>query len=39
MMGGTGPADAATDTLVRNLAMEVGPPGRARGGYLDGRTP
>jgi NAD(P)-dependent dehydrogenase (short-subunit alcohol dehydrogenase family) len=27
MMGGTGPADAATDTLVRNLAMEVGPHG------------
>jgi NAD(P)-dependent dehydrogenase (short-subunit alcohol dehydrogenase family) len=27
MMGGTGPADAATDALVRNLAMEVGPAG------------
>jgi NAD(P)-dependent dehydrogenase (short-subunit alcohol dehydrogenase family) len=27
MMGGTGPADAATDTLVRNLAAEVGPRG------------
>jgi NAD(P)-dependent dehydrogenase (short-subunit alcohol dehydrogenase family) len=27
MMGGTGPADAATDTLVRNLAAEVGPHG------------
>lgn len=27
MMGGTGPADAATDTLVRNLALEVGPAG------------
>ncbi|MGW1809817.1 SDR family NAD(P)-dependent oxidoreductase [Streptomyces sp. NPDC002078] len=27
MMGGTGPADAATDTLVRNLAMELGPRG------------
>jgi NAD(P)-dependent dehydrogenase (short-subunit alcohol dehydrogenase family) len=27
MMGGTGPADAATDTLVRNLAAEVGPSG------------
>ncbi|GAB3896439.1 hypothetical protein GCM10029964_077780 [Kibdelosporangium lantanae] len=27
MMGGTGPADAATDTLVRNLAAEVGPAG------------
>ena len=27
MMGGTGPADAATDTLIRNLAMEVGPRG------------
>jgi len=27
MMGGTGPADAATDTLVRNLAAEIGPAG------------
>jgi NAD(P)-dependent dehydrogenase (short-subunit alcohol dehydrogenase family) len=27
MMGGTGPADAATDTLVRNLAAELGPHG------------
>lgn len=27
MMGGTGPADAAADTLVRNLAAEVGPQG------------
>lgn len=27
MMGGTGPADAATDVLVRNLAAEVGPHG------------
>jgi NAD(P)-dependent dehydrogenase (short-subunit alcohol dehydrogenase family) len=27
MMGGTGPADAATDTLVRNLAVELGPRG------------
>jgi NAD(P)-dependent dehydrogenase (short-subunit alcohol dehydrogenase family) len=27
MMGGTGPADAAIDTLVRNLATEVGPRG------------
>lgn len=27
MMGGTGPADAATDTLVRNLASELGPHG------------
>ncbi len=27
MMGGTGPADAATDTLIRNLAAEVGPHG------------
>jgi NAD(P)-dependent dehydrogenase (short-subunit alcohol dehydrogenase family) len=26
-MGGTGPADAATDALVRNLAAEVGPSG------------
>jgi NAD(P)-dependent dehydrogenase (short-subunit alcohol dehydrogenase family) len=27
MMGGTGPADAAIDTLIRNLATEVGPRG------------
>lgn len=27
MLGGTGPADAATDTLVRNLATEIGPHG------------
>ncbi|MCT9078531.1 SDR family NAD(P)-dependent oxidoreductase [Streptomyces fulvoviolaceus] len=27
MMGGTGAADAATDTLVRNLAIELGPRG------------
>jgi NAD(P)-dependent dehydrogenase (short-subunit alcohol dehydrogenase family) len=27
MMGGTGPADAAIDTLIRNLAAEVGPQG------------
>jgi NAD(P)-dependent dehydrogenase (short-subunit alcohol dehydrogenase family) len=27
MMGGTGPADAATDTLIRNLAAEIGPHG------------
>jgi NAD(P)-dependent dehydrogenase (short-subunit alcohol dehydrogenase family) len=27
MMGGTGLADAATDTLVRNLAVELGPEG------------
>jgi NAD(P)-dependent dehydrogenase (short-subunit alcohol dehydrogenase family) len=27
MMGGTGPADAAIDTLVRNLAIELGPRG------------
>src|ERR687897_933987 len=27
IMGGTGPADAATDTFVRNLAAEVGPHG------------
>jgi enoyl-[acyl-carrier-protein] reductase (NADH) len=27
MMGGTGPAAAATDTFVRNLAAEVGPHG------------
>ncbi|GAA1666947.1 SDR family NAD(P)-dependent oxidoreductase [Fodinicola feengrottensis] len=27
MMGGTGPADAAVDTFVRNLALEIGPRG------------
>lgn len=27
MMGSTGPADAATDTFVRNLAAEIGPQG------------
>lgn len=27
MMGGTGPADAATDNFIRNLAAEVGPRG------------
>jgi NAD(P)-dependent dehydrogenase (short-subunit alcohol dehydrogenase family) len=27
MMGSTGPADAATDTFVRNLAAELGPRG------------
>jgi NAD(P)-dependent dehydrogenase (short-subunit alcohol dehydrogenase family) len=27
MMGSTGPADAATDILVRNLAQEIGPSG------------
>jgi NAD(P)-dependent dehydrogenase (short-subunit alcohol dehydrogenase family) len=27
MMGATGPADAATDTFIRNLAAEVGPRG------------
>src|SRR5918999_2626977 len=27
MMGGTGPADAATDTFIRNLAAEAGPHG------------
>ncbi|MGH3088488.1 MAG: SDR family NAD(P)-dependent oxidoreductase [Rubrobacteraceae bacterium] len=27
MLGGTGPADAATDTFVRNLAAEIGPQG------------
>jgi enoyl-[acyl-carrier-protein] reductase (NADH) len=27
MMGGTGPADATLDTLVRNLALECGPRG------------
>jgi NAD(P)-dependent dehydrogenase (short-subunit alcohol dehydrogenase family) len=27
MMGSTGPADAATDTFIRNLAAEIGPQG------------
>ena len=27
MMGSTGPADAATDTFVRNLGAEIGPHG------------
>lgn len=27
MMGGTGPADAAVDTFIRNLAAEIGPRG------------
>jgi len=27
MMGGTGPADAATDNYIRNLATEIGPHG------------
>jgi NAD(P)-dependent dehydrogenase (short-subunit alcohol dehydrogenase family) len=27
MMGSTGPADAATDTFIRNLAVEIGPRG------------
>ena len=27
MMGGTGPADGATDSLIRNLAAEIGPHG------------
>ena len=37
MMGGTGPADAAIDTLVRNLAMELGPRGvRAVGLWVAG---
>jgi NAD(P)-dependent dehydrogenase (short-subunit alcohol dehydrogenase family) len=37
MMGGTGPADAAIDTLVRNLAIELGPRGvRAVGMWAAG---
>ncbi len=37
MMGSTGPADAATDTFVRNLAAEVGPHGvRALGLWVAG---
>ena len=27
MMGGTGPADGAVDTFIRNLAAEIGPQG------------
>jgi hypothetical protein len=27
MMGGTGPADAATGTFIRDLAYEIGPKG------------
>src|SRR3954447_9898811 len=27
MMGSTGPADAATDTFIRNLVAEIGPRG------------
>ncbi len=37
MMGGTGPADAALDTLIRDLAIEVGPRGvRALGIWAAG---
>jgi NAD(P)-dependent dehydrogenase (short-subunit alcohol dehydrogenase family) len=37
MMGGTGLADAATDTLIRNLALELGPSGvRAAGVWVAG---
>jgi NAD(P)-dependent dehydrogenase (short-subunit alcohol dehydrogenase family) len=37
MMGGTGPADAATDTFIRNLAAEIGPSGvRALGIWTAG---
>jgi NAD(P)-dependent dehydrogenase (short-subunit alcohol dehydrogenase family) len=37
MMGGTGPADGATDTLIRNLATELGPQGvRALGLWAAG---
>ena len=37
MMGGTGPADAVTDTFIRNLAVEVGPHGvRALGLWVAG---
>ena len=37
MMGGTGPADGATDTFVRNLATEIGPHGvRVAGVYAAG---
>jgi NAD(P)-dependent dehydrogenase (short-subunit alcohol dehydrogenase family) len=37
MMGSTGPADAATDTFIRNLAAEIGPRGvRVVGIYTAG---
>lgn len=37
MMGGTGPADAALDTFIRNLAAEIGPRGvRALGLWVAG---
>jgi NAD(P)-dependent dehydrogenase (short-subunit alcohol dehydrogenase family) len=37
MMGGTGLADAATDALIRNLALELGPAGvRAAGVWVAG---
>jgi NAD(P)-dependent dehydrogenase (short-subunit alcohol dehydrogenase family) len=37
MMGSTGPADAATDTFIRNLAAEIGPRGvRALGLWTAG---
>lgn len=37
MMGGTGLADAATDALIRNLALELGPSGvRAAGIWVAG---
>jgi len=37
MMGGTGPADSATDTLIRNLALELGQYGvRALGVWTAG---
>jgi NAD(P)-dependent dehydrogenase (short-subunit alcohol dehydrogenase family) len=37
MMGGTGLADAAVDTLIRNLALELGPSGvRAAGVWIAG---
>jgi NAD(P)-dependent dehydrogenase (short-subunit alcohol dehydrogenase family) len=37
MMGGTGPADGATDAFIRNLAAEVGPQGvRVLGVWIAG---
>ncbi len=39
MMGSTGPADAATDILVRNLAAEVGPRGVRVVGIWTARLP
>ncbi len=39
MMGSTVPADAATDTFIRNLAAEIGLPRRTPSGHLDRWAP